>query len=85
MDWIKLTPETMPPDMEPVLATMMDMMEPPHKNKSTRIARLNAGKWEVLFLDSRGIKAIYLDDYSGYFKIVCWMPIPEPLDMETDS
>ena len=23
MDWIKVTPETMPPDMEPVMVTLM--------------------------------------------------------------
>ena len=24
MDWIKVTPETMPPDMEPVMVTLME-------------------------------------------------------------
>ena len=46
MDWIKVTPETMPPDMEPVMVTLM--FSDADGKFVWADARYNGVKWEYL-------------------------------------
>lgn len=71
MDWIKVTPETMPPDMEPVLVTT----EYDGKRGVIADVRYNPKYgWEVL-TDALGD---YWEDIRE--KVTHWMPFPEPAE-----
>lgn len=53
MDWIKVSPETMPPDMEPIMVTVE-----PWKNQWLRYVP----KRQVRYNESRNSYEIYQDD-----------------------
>lgn len=72
MEWIKVTPETMPPDMESVIVTA--------EYKSMRYV-LTECRWN----SERKCFEIPFDDCIDYWedvddKITHWMPIPEPAE-----
>ncbi len=72
MDWIKVTPETMPPDMEPVFATVVDKYRTPQK--SVWIMRNNNGVWESFVEDD------YFTKVDEWVKVTHWAKWPEPAE-----
>lgn len=81
MDWIKVTPETMPKDMEPVIVTV----EESGKRYTIADARYNQDcGWQALF-DCSGsfcetIAEAKKDGYwdgLGNCKVTHWMPYPD--------
>lgn len=72
MNWIKVTPETMPPDMEPVIVTVDDKYNPP---KYTWGGRTNKGKWELL-IEAGDVYA----SIKEWILVTHWMPYPEPAE-----
>lgn len=67
MDWIKVTPETMPPDMEKVLLTF---------NGETTTGRYNKDTGYIEHLQ-------YTGGYSEFYPqsgVTHWMPLPEPAE-----
>ena len=72
MDWIKVTPETMPPDMEPVMVTLM--FSDADGKFVWADARYNGVKWEYL---SNSWDNVW-SDIDG--EVTHWMPYPEPAE-----
>lgn len=69
MDWIKVTPETMPPDMQEVIVTF----ENEKKERDVQLqARWNDkhGHWEFLGYD-------WEEARDPFYKVTHWMPWPE--------
>ena len=72
MNWLKVTPETMPPDMEPVIVTVKgkcgkDIM------KDVVWSAQNGG-WAY---DDGSDCLVYLDDN---LEFTHWMPYPDPAE-----
>lgn len=74
MDWIKVTPETMPPDMEPVMVTVSialgvsDLWTDFFWNESNK-------QWMVMNPDTGEFHELP-DGFMG--EITHWMPYPKP-------
>lgn len=83
MDWIKVTPETMPKDGEQILVTARSVKSPK-----------NVEVWANCFYDSevgqfgfydeieemgRGISR-YINYLDGDMRVTHWMPYPEPAE-----
>lgn len=80
MNWIKVTPKTMPPDMEPIMVTVE-----PWKSAGLRYVP----KRQVRYNESRNSYEIYQDDgfscgWSGSElagdRITYWMRWPDPAE-----
>lgn len=75
MDWIKVTPETMPPDMEPVMVTgrvndggkqtWVDVRYNPEYKEWEWLADAVGDYWEGLGKD---------------YEVTHWIPYPEPAE-----
>ena len=76
MDWIKVTPETMPPDMEPVIATIQDKRDGERETCSDVRYNSECKKWEVLMECYTG----YWDEFGEFIEVTHWMPYPEPAE-----
>ena len=75
MGWIKVTPETMPPEGMDVLTTL----EHPDGTRITSLtaARYVHGKWEILLnTDTLRFLWVAADD----LPVTHWMPYPEPAE-----
>ena len=72
MKWKKVTPETMPPDMEPVMVTVYDKHNPP---KYTWIGRQKDGRWELL-IEADDVYA----PIDEWIIVTHWMPMPSPAE-----
>ena len=72
MGWIKVTPETMPPDMEPVIVTAVWRGE---KRVETDVYR-ESGFWKRDYdsMDGGGT------DYYSDDEITHWMHMPKPAE-----
>ena len=85
MDWIKVTPETMPPDMEPVMVTLM--FSDADGKFVWADARYNGVKWEYLsnswdnvWSDIDGLACGWASGRFAGSKVTHWMPYPEPAE-----
>lgn len=70
--WIKVTPDTMPPDMQEVIVTF----ENEKKERDVQLqARWNGkhGHWEFLGYDWEEVR-------EPYYKVTHWMPMPKPAE-----
>lgn len=84
MDWIKVTPETMPPDMEPVIVTV----EEGGKKYTIADVRYNPDCGWMVLSDCSGsccstLKEVKEDGYwewIGNCKVTHWMPYPDPAE-----
>lgn len=72
MDWIKVTPETMPPDMEPVMVTVKGKLGSDIMKDVVWEQKSNG--WAY---DDGADCLIYLDEN---LKVTHWMPYPEPAE-----
>ena len=74
MSWNKVISETMPPEMVPIIVTLVDLCK--NNEKTTRVARLNRNKWEILFISDDEHMARW--EHRIYGKIDYWMHFPNP-------
>lgn len=80
-NWIKVTPEAMPPDMEPVIGTIEKLNG---ERLTYPMCRYNkeAQKWEIADVDYYASGADYWEpvewDIGG--RITHWMPYPDPAE-----
>lgn len=76
MEWIRVTPETMPPDMVPVLVTVTHNLKDESIKKYTvaDIRYNHQNGWEFLSNSCFGIWGQYTDN------VTHWMPMPEPAE-----
>ena len=74
MDWIKVTPETMPPDKKPVMVTVRSKTNPSFTDFMKDVAWYsdNGGAWGW---DEGEDCTVFLDDD---MEVTHWMPYPEP-------
>ena len=74
MDWIKVTPETMPPDMEPVIVTVKIPENGKHKDKERKEV------WAEIYLENGSWMYDANDgEHEIWDKAVVthWMPMPK--------
>lgn len=72
MNWIKVTPETMPPENERVFATLVDC----ENNKEVEVVKLSVGGDYWLCMMYGALPARISDG----IKVTHWMPYPKPAE-----
>lgn len=77
MDWIKVTPETVPPDGEPILITIESWMDK-HRYVWETQARWHNGFYEVW--EDNGFACGWGSGRFSGSKVTHWMPWPEPAE-----
>lgn len=77
MDWIKVTPETMPPDMEPILITVKNRSFTP-KYVCPHQARLRFGQFEICINELFGKEWENVKNIG--IIVTHWMPYPKPAE-----
>lgn len=77
MDWIKVTPEAMPPDGEPILITIESWMDK-HRYVWETQARWHNGFYEVW--EDDGLACGWASGRFAGSKVTHWMPWPEPAE-----
>lgn len=77
MDWIKVTPETMPKNGQHVIATIFRI---DGKKDVEPFVRHYNGQWEIIEYDSIYWQPIRLDGTDRYLEVTHWMPYPDPAE-----